>query len=152
MKFIFEKAKLENLEEILNLFENSIKNSCANDYNQPQILAWVSSIENKDKWIKKIKTQYFIITKVQNKIVGFGSLEDNYIDLLYIHNDFLRKGIASFIYQTLKEESKKRGFTVLLTHASKTAISFFESKKFKIIKKNKVIRKGIEITNFEMTQ
>ena len=112
----------------------------------------MSSIENKDKWIKKIKTQYFIITKVQNKIVGFGSLEDNYIDLLYIHNDFLRKGIASFIYQTLKEESKKRGFTVLLTHASKTAISFFESKKFKIIKKNKVIRKGIEITNFEMTQ
>lgn len=152
MKLVFGKAKPENLEEILNLFENSIKNSCSKDYNQQQIIAWVSSIENKDKWIEKIKTHYFIIVKAQNKIVGFGSLQDNYIDLLYVHKDFLRKGIASFIYQNLKKESENRGFTVLLTHASKTAISFFESKKFKIIKENKVIRKGIEITNFEMTQ
>lgn len=149
MKFIIEKASVENLNEILELFKTTIETSCNKDYNEAQILAWTSSIENKEIWIQKIKNQYFMVVKLQNKIVGFGSSEDNYIDFLYVHNDFSRQGIASLIYENLKEKS---GFKKLLTHSSKTALSFFKSKGFKIIKENQIIRKGVEIVNFEMSQ
>ena len=152
MNFSIEKATQENLEEILDLFENSIKKCCAKDYDESQILAWVSSIEDKNRWKTKIEQQYFIVIKTQNTIVGFGSLEKNYIDLLYVHRLFLIKGIASLIYQSLKVKSENSGFRSLLTHASKTAVPFFKSKGFRIIKENKVFKKEIEITNFEMTQ
>ena len=152
MIFFVQKANLKDLNEILELFKNTIQISCAKDYHETQISVWISSIENKKRWIEKIKQQYFIVIKKQHKIVGFGSLEKDYIDFLYVHHNFLRQGIASLIYQSLKTESKRLGFTSLLTQASKTAVPFFESKGFKTLKENKIIRKGVEITNFEMTQ
>lgn len=152
MSFSIEKAKVENLDEILNLFKNTIKKACSKEYNEAQISAWISSIKNKERWKNKIEQQYFRVVKHQNTIVGFGSLEKNYIDFLYVHHNYLKKGIASLIYQSLKTESKKLGFTKLTTHSSKTAVPFFESKEFQILKENKIIRKGVEITNFEMSQ
>jgi putative acetyltransferase len=152
MNFSIEKATLKNLDEILELFKSTIEKTCAKDYNKVQVSVWISSIEDKNRWKTKIEQQYFIVIKKQQTIVGFGSLENDYIDFLYVHKDFLRKGIASLIYQYLKTESKRLGFKSLSTHASKTAVTFFESKGFKIIKEKKINRKGVEITNFEMTQ
>ena len=122
------------------------------DYNQAQISAWTSSIENKERWKNKIETQYFIVVKLNDKIVGFGSLEQNYIDFLYVNHNYLRKGLASLIFEDLKKGAENLGFTQLTTHSSKTALSFFKSKGFQIIKENKVVKKGVEITNFEMLE
>ena len=152
MEFFIDKATENNLDEILDLFKNTIQITNAKDYNQNQIVAWTSSIENKERWKLKIKNQYFIVVKSDYKIVGFGSLEKNYVDFLFVHQDFLRKGIASLIYKNLKNEATYLGFTKLTTFASKTAVPFFLSKEFKIIKENKIIRNGIEISNFEMSQ
>ena len=152
MKPVIEKANLENLDEILNLFKSTIEISCSKDYNKAQISAWTSSIENKERWILKIKSQYFIVVKLQNKIIGFGSLENNYLDFLFVDSSFLRKGIATLIYTNLKEQSEKLGFKSLTTYSSKTAFPFFKSKGFKVVKENTIIRNEVEITNFEMTQ
>jgi putative acetyltransferase len=152
MEFLIEKATVNHLKEILNLFKTTIETSCRKDYNEAQILAWTSSIENKERWKTKIKNQYFIVAKHHNKITGFGSLENDYLDFLFVDKDYLRKGIASLIYEKLKEKAKDLGITNLTTYASITAKPFFESKGFNIIRENKIVRKGIEITNFEMTQ
>ena len=152
MEFLIEKATTENIDEILDLFENSIKTACSKDYNQRQIIAWTSSRNDKERWKLKIANQYFIVVKHQNTIVGFGSLEDDYLDFLFVHPKYLRKGIASLLYNSLKNESENLGFTSLLTLASKTAVPFFKSKSFRIIKENKIVRKGVEIINFKMSQ
>ena len=152
MKFLIEKATINNLDEILNLFKTTIETSCSKDYTEAQIYAWTSSIENKDRWKNKIENQYFIVAKHHHKITGFGSLENDYLDFLFVDKDYLRNGIASLIYDKLKEKAKDLGFIKLTTYASITAKPFFESKGFYSIKKNKIVRKGIEITNFEMTQ
>lgn len=152
MKPVIEKANQENLDEILNLFKSTIEVSCSKDYNKAQISAWTSSIENKERWIHKIKSQYFIVVKQQNKIIGFGSLENNYLDFLFVDSSFLRKGIATLIYTNLKEQSEKLGYKNLTTYSSKTAFPFFKSKGFKVVRENTIIRNDVEITNFEMTQ
>lgn len=150
MRFLIKKAQLENLDEILELFKNTIKKTCKEDYNPTQISAWISSMQNKGCWINKVNTQYFIVVKLNDTIVGFGSLDDSYLDMLFVHYLYLRKGIASLIFEDLKNEAKNLGFNQLTTYSSKTALSFFKSKGFKIIKENKVVRKGVKIDNFEM--
>lgn len=152
MTFLIEKIRLENLDEVLYLFKNTIENSCSKDYNQTQISAWTLSIENRERWINKINTQYFIVAKLNDKIVGFGSLKDSYLDMLFVHHNYLRKGIASLIFEDLKSQSTKKGFTKLTTFASKTALEFFHSKGFSVISENKVMINEVEITNFEMSQ
>lgn len=152
MEFIIEKASIKNLDEILSLFKTTIEKTCSKDYNESQIHAWTSSINNPKKWIQRINNQYFIIVKEANKIVGFGSIEEDYLDLLFVHPDYLRKGIASLILKKLTSEIRKKGITTLRTFASKTAVGFFKSKHFKIIRENKIMINDVEIINFEMSQ
>lgn len=152
MAYRIERATDKNLDVILNTFKNTIEKTCYKDYNKQQINAWTSSINNIEKWRKKIDNQYFILVKENNKTVGFGSLEKNYLDLLYVNFEHHRKGIASLIFDNLKSEASKNGFFKLTAFASKTALPFFKSKGFSIIRENKAMINEVEITNFEMSQ
>lgn len=152
MAYRIERATDKNLDIILHTFKNTIEKTCYKDYNKQQINAWTSSIHNFEKWRKKIDNQYFILVKENNIILGFGSLEKNYLDLLYVDFKYLRKGIASLIFEDLKSEASKKGFLKLTAFASKTALPFFKSKGFSIIRENKAMINEVEITNFEMSQ
>lgn len=152
MDFKIQKAVIANIPAITQLFNNAIKKTAKKEYNQAQISAWASSSKNLEMWAHKITNNYFILIKKDTTLVGFGSLDKNYVDLLYVHHHYQRQGIASLIYTTLKTEATKLGFTNLQTHASKTALPFFKQKGFKIIKEHKVVREQVEIINFEMTE
>ena len=145
------RAEPEDLLELQTLFVETIRCTCINDYSREQINAWTASVENKQQWINKIKNQFFLIAEIDGKIVGFGSLGNgNYLDLLYVHKDYLRKGIAEKIYGELANESKRLGFKKITSDVSITAKPFFEKKGFKIEKENKLLIKGIEIINYRM--
>lgn len=91
------KATAEDLEQILCLFENTINSTCKDDYSEEQRLVWTSSVQNTKKWQRRINSQYFIIAELGNTIIGFCSLENNsYLDVLYVHQAFLRKDGNAF--------------------------------------------------------
>lgn len=145
------RAKINDLEEVLTIFSETIKSTCKRDYSEEQIKVWVSSINDKEKWKNKIINQFFIVVEFENRMVGFGSLEKgDYIDLMYVHKDYLRKGIANRIYQKLKEEAQKNGNKELTSDVSKTARSFFEKAGFVVIKENEFDLKGVKISNYLM--
>ena len=153
MDLKFRQANLNDLEEIQELFVETIKSTCQNDYNKQQINAWVNSVENKERWKSILANQYFLIAEIENKMVGYGSLENgNYLDLMYVHKDFLRKGITKMIFEKLKDKSIELGFDKLTSDVSKTARPFFETKGFKVIRENKNIIKDVEIINYHMSQ
>lgn len=153
MKIELRQANLEDLEEMQTLFVETINSTCKKDYSKEQINVWTSSVENKEKWISIIRNQYFLIAEINNKIVGYGSLENgNYLDFMYVHKDYLRQGIANLLFENLKKESTKLGFDKLTSDVSKTALPFFETKGFRIIKENKNIMKGVEIINYNMSE
>ena len=153
MKIELRHATLNDLNEMQDLFVETIISTCSKDYNDEQINVWTSSVENKDRWRARITNQFFLVAEIDNKIVGYGSLDNgNYLDFLYVHKDFLRKGIANLIYEKLKSESLRHGFDKLTSYVSKTARPFFETKGFKIIKENKNMMNGVEIINYHMSQ
>lgn len=147
------RAKINDLEELLTIFSETIKSTCKREYSEEQIKVWISSIDDKEKWKNKILNQFFIVVQFENKIVGFGSLEKgDYIDLMYVHKDYLRKGIANRIYESLKEEAQKNGNKKLTSDVSKTARSFFEKVGFVVIRENEFDLKGVKISNYLMKQ
>lgn len=147
------KGTLNDLSEIQTLFADTIKSTCKKDYSKTQIEAWISSIENKERWINKLTKQYFLVAEMNAKIVGFASLESGqYLDFMYVHKDYLRQGIADMLYQELELESRKSGYTKISSDVSITAKPFFEEKGFKVDKENRFSMKGVEIINFRMTK
>lgn len=144
------KAKPDDLEELLIVFEETIRTTCQHDYTIEQINVWVSSINDHEKWKNRILNQFFLVAELESRIVGFGSLEDHYLDLLYVSNNFLRKGIAIRLFEQLKSEAVRNGKTKLTSDVSITAYPFFEKIGFKMIKKNQFILKGVNISNYRM--
>ncbi len=153
MRIKFRQAKCDDLEEMQELFVGTVKNTCRNDYNENQINAWITSVKNKEKWQSILANQHVLIAEIDEKIIGFGSLKNgNYIDVLYIHKNFIRKGIATLIFKKLKEKSLKFGFDRLTADVSKTARPFFENKGFQVIRENKNKINGVNIINYHMRQ
>ncbi|MEM8525299.1 MAG: GNAT family N-acetyltransferase [Bacteroidota bacterium] len=145
------KATLEDLVAILDLFRNTIRHTCQNDYTEVQIAVWISGIENQARWKRAIEEQFFIVAEQKNEIVGFASLENgNYIDFLYVHYNHQRKGIASLLLDAIQAEAEWQGKTIFWSHVSKTARPFFERKGFEVIRENYKMVEGVEIMNYCM--
>lgn len=153
MDLKFRRAKLNDLEEMQELCVETIKSTCQNDYDPKQIDVWVSSVQKVERWKTFLTKQYILVAENEENIVGCGSLKNgNYLDLMYVHKEFLRQGIANMIFEKLKKKSLTLGFDKLTSDVSKTAVPFFETKGFKIIKENKNMINGVEIINYHMSQ
>ncbi len=124
MEIKLRQAKFDDLEEMQELFVGTIKSTCRNDYNKKQLEVWVSSVENKERWKSILTNQYFLIAEINGKM----------------------------IFEKLKTKSLELGFDKLTADVSKTALPFFETKGFKVIRENKNIINGVEIINYRMSQ
>ena len=142
------KAIVEDLDKILNLFVKSIEGSCASDYTPAQRDVWTASVHDKEKWVKRIDNQYFLVAEIGDDMAGFASLDNrNYIDLMFVNPTFQGRGVAKSLLQNLLEHSNEAKITV---HASITAEPFFERNGFKLVKENRFKLRGVDIINYEM--
>lgn len=69
-----------------------------------------------------------------------------YLDRLFVHADYQKKGIATAICNRLEQAVQGK----ITTHASITAKPFFEKRSYKVVKEQQVERQGIYLINFCM--
>jgi len=151
LPIVIRHVKISDLAEMQEMFVNTISAICKYDYSADQIRVWTATIENSQRWIDKLTSQYFRIAELENKIVGYASLEHNdYLDFLYVHKDYQRMGIANSLYAEIEEEAIKRKATILNSDVSETARPFFEKKGFNVMTPQKNIIKDVEIINYKM--
>ena len=148
---VIRSAKTEELEAIRNLAIETIEHTCSHDYSPDQLNAWTAAIRgNTERWEQSIGNQYFLVAEIDQRIVGFASLDQCYVDFMYIHQDFTRKGIAKTLYKRLEIQARSVGCTLLTSHVSKTALPFFEKVGFSIIREKIQAIKGVTISNYQM--
>jgi len=152
-RILIRHAKLSDLLSMQELFVDTIETVCRYDYSPEQIAVWTSSVENVIRWTDKLMKQYFLIAEIDNKIVGYASLENNaYLDFMYVHKDYQRQGIANILYLEIESKAIKHGATILTSDVSITARPFFEKNGFRIISEQKNNIKGVEVINYKMTK
>lgn len=101
-----------------------------------------------EKWNASFLEHYTVVDLDNDRIVGFGDIDKiGYLDRLYVHKDYLNRGIATAICNEL--EGAVHG-TAFSTHASITTKTFFEKRGYKVIKKQEVERAGITLINYIM--
>jgi len=133
------------------LFVDTISTVCKDDYLPEQIKVWTSSVHDTQRWIDKLRSQYFLVAQMEGKIVGYASLGDkDYFDFLYVHRDYQRQGVAESLYIKIEEEAVKRGATFLYSDVSITARPFCEKKGFRTLRAQTLLIKNVEIMNYKM--
>jgi putative acetyltransferase len=140
--------KSADCEQLAELFYQTVHSINAKDYTKEQLDAWATGKVDLQQWDKSFKEHKTIVGTENGEIVGFGDIDKSgYLDRLYVHRDYQRRGIASAICDEL--ESSVRGKQIT-THASITAKPFFEYRGYHVVKEQEVIRHGIALTNYVM--
>ena len=134
-------------KEVTELFYRTVHSVNAADYTGEQLDAWALEQPDLEKWNQSLRQHYSIVAIDGERIIGFGDIDrTGYLDRLYIHGDYQRRGIASMICDQLEQAAAGN----IVTHASITARPFFEKRGYTVSKRQQVERKGILLTNYVM--
>lgn len=143
------RYKESDCKKLAELFYNTVHTINANDYTKEQIDAWASEKIDLEKWNQSFKRHYTLVAFCDETIVGFGDIDQTgYLDRLYVHADYQKRGIASAICNKLEKTIKGK----ITTHASITARPFFEKRGYRIIKEQYVERRGVLLKNYVMSK
>jgi putative acetyltransferase len=154
MKFTVRKAIREDVEYLLNCFNSAVTHIDEQVYSNEQKRAWVRKGRNNyEIWLQRIENQYFVIAESEEKIISFVSISlEGYVDLLFTHPDFQRRGIADTLYNQAENYLREMGVTKLDTHASAVSRPFFEKKGFVLQEEKNLELYGVTISNFYLTK
>lgn len=145
------RYKRPMLDEMLQLFYNTVHTVNAKDYNNEQLATWAPVVIDKLKWEKRLEDNFCLVAVCNEQIVGFGELSaEGGIDTMFVHEDFQGQKIASRILAELMNYALEQHFNVLTTDASITAKPFFESHGFKVVKKQKNSYNNLVFVNYNM--
>ena len=132
-----------DLPAILSLFRDTVHTVCARDYTRPQLDAWAPAVPDGAAWDASLLAHRTLVAEENGSILGFADLaEDGYLDRLYVHRDWQGRGVASALCAALPGARR--------THASITARPFFERRGWRVVREQRVERRGVALTNFVM--
>lgn len=147
---LIRKYQKKDCKELCALFYDTVHTINAKDYTKDQLDVWATGQVDFEKWDKSLQEHYSIVAVDNKIIVGFGDIDKTgYLDRLYVHKDYQKKGIATAICNNLEKNISAK-INKIRTHASITAKSFFEKRGYKVIKEQQVERQGIFLTNYVM--
>lgn len=128
------------------LFYETVHAVNAADYTREQLSAWAHDKNQLQTRQPALSSQRTLVAEINGKTVGFGSIDAaGCLDLLFVHKDFQRQGIATALCDRLEQ-----GYSVLKTYASITAKPFFERRGYEVVREQEVFRYGIALKNYEM--
>lgn len=142
--------RVSDLEQLAQLFFDTIHTVNARDYTPVQLDAWADGKPDLECWNHSFLNHCTLVAVSEETIVGFGDLDDTgYLDRLYVHRDWQGRGIATVLCDALETHGDHARIT---THASITARPFFERRGYQVVREQRVERHGILLTNFVMTK
>jgi len=135
-------------EALAELFYRTVHTVNARDYTEEQLNVWASGHPDLAAWNRSFLAHYTVIAEAEGQPAGFGDIDKTgYLDHLFVHHAFQRRGVASAICGEL-ERSVPNG--KIVTHASVTAKGFFERRGYHVIREQLVERQGVLLKNYVM--
>ena len=147
----FREYKDTDLHAVMDLFYVTVHEVNKNDYSEEQLDAIAPKAANEYHWEKSLEKNHTIVVEEDDKLIAFGNIgKTGYLDRLYVHPDYLRKGIASKLVEELEKYAKKHGSHVINVTSSITSIAFFESKGYAVIEEQINERRGERLLRYLM--
>lgn len=142
----------EDAREASLLFRATVHTVNTRDYTPEQVNAWAPhDDEFLDIMTEKLASQRGARVRECGILIGFGTLDEHCdIDMLYVHKDRQGQGIARRILAELEAIAAASKQACIRADVSLTARPFFECMGYEVVRKQTVIRRGVELTNYHM--
>ncbi len=148
---ILREFRESDRAEAVKLFYRTVHAINARDYTLEQLDAWAPAHIDPVKWCSSFASHFSLVAIENGLLVGFGDVDitAGFLDRLYVHADFQRRGIASALCDSLERHVL---YPTVTTHASVTAEPFFAKRGYVTLKKQQVECHGVRLTNFVMVK
>lgn len=144
---VIRSYRPEDCKALADLFYHTVHTVNAADYTKEQLDAWAEGAVDFQRWNRSFQEHYSLVALQDGVIIGFGDIDrTGYLDRLYVHADYQRKGAASAICDRLEQAVPGK----ITVHASITARPFFEKRGYRTVKAQQVERRGVLLTNYVM--
>ncbi|MGQ3888543.1 GNAT family N-acetyltransferase [Legionella sp. CNM-1927-20] len=145
----YEKADAPMLAAI---YYNTIHQVNSQDYSPEQINAWApTSSLHAERWQLKWKKLVPLVAVLNEEIIGFAEFESTgHIDCFYVHHNYQGQGAGKALMSAIENKAKQEQIPRLYAEVSITAKPFFEKCGFVVVKQQKVLIRGYELTNYQM--
>ena len=145
------KWRPQDLDATIETFRRSVHEIAAADYSPEELQAWAPEEADYSEWERRMDVSQGWTFEINGKLGGFITTDaPGHIDLLYVHPDYQRMGVASALLELLVADAGVRGIHNLHTEASRTARPFFEQAGFRLVSTQNVTRNGVAFEQFVM--
>jgi len=138
-------------DQLRKLFHDTINHINNKDYNAEQIAVWSAGADKPERWLDKLKNQYFFVAEEDDIITGFASVTlGAYLDFMFVHKDYQGRGIAKSLLKEIIDLITKLGREAITADVSITAKPFFLKHGFAVVEEQTVMLQNIPLTNYKM--
>ena len=130
---------------LCQIFQRAVRVTARQHYSTAQINAWAQVDEA--RWRQKMACSLVLVATIDDVPVGFVTVVDHYIDLLFVDPAYSRRGIASALLKALFARIPAGTLTV---EASITARTCFERQGFVVVAEQEVEARGERFVNYQM--
>ncbi len=145
------RFKKDDVDELIELFHNTVHTVNARDYEPTQLEAWAPPNPDRARWLEALSTTTTLVCEWNGKLTGFANMaSDGYIDRVYTHKAYQGRGVASLLLQELESIARQRGLKVLYLVASVTARPFFARRGFDVVQSRQKRIGNVRFQVFDM--
>lgn len=153
MNITLRLATLKDIDSLATLVYDTITTVNAAHYDETQIAVWRARGQKREVWVRRIIEQHFLVATLDEQIVGMSSLmEEGHLDLLYIHREHQRRGIARQLLGAIERIAVAACLPLITADVSLTALPFFERQGFTVVLQQQVLIEGISLPNTRMVK
>jgi putative acetyltransferase len=148
---LIREFMINDTEEIMQLFYDTVHRINSRDYSQEQVDAWAPEHMDAQKWIERMQDRMTYVAEENGKVIGFAELERNgHIGCFYCHADHQNMGVGTALFNKIQLIAENMNLQKLFTEVSITAKPFFEHMGFTVIVSQEVKLRGVELINYVM--
>ena len=141
----------DDARPLADLFRRSVREIARKDYSAEQVAAWAPDETDLARFHARRSTKPTFVAEIGGAVAGFTDLEpDGHIDMLFVHPDFQRRGVAKSLIEHVVELARTTGINHLTVEASITARPLFERQGFHVVNEQTVEANGAQFLNYRM--
>ncbi|MCK5032858.1 MAG: GNAT family N-acetyltransferase [Calditrichia bacterium] len=148
MEIIITKINNQEIDKLHTLIVKTISD-CYPEYYPNEAVDFFISYSNKDELTKDSLNHTVVVAKIDNKIVGTGTLKNNHIKRVFVDLEYQGKGIGKKIMNYLEKTALDQDYKLTELHSSLFAKKFYDCIGYKFFKIGKVEVEKNEILYYQ---
>jgi GNAT superfamily N-acetyltransferase len=126
--FSTRRALPDDAVAIYDVHMSAIAKICASEYSNDEIAGWTAG-KTSAGYLAPIAVNDFFVSTLETRVVGFSEFnpESHEIQAVYVHPDYLRRGIGLMLLRRAEEAARSRTVSSVHLHATLNAVSFYQS-------------------------